>query len=193
MDLTVLPASLRGIYDTTSNDTTPSQSSSVMFIEDPNLTATKTTPESQHLKNTKTAMLNHFGEPLQWSEVNSAFVVAKCKAETTNASSSLLVPLRQAPLVLSLDSPIQMHSKLDILYAHQNIDKLFLNVYTLAVDPPFNWDECAKYLLEKSSIVHHSMEEFRHTLDKMKVNGLHLHDHLIMERKIIQWYLNAKS
>lgn len=191
MDLTVLPASLRGIYDTTSKDTTPSQSS-VMFIEDPNLAATKTTPESQHLKNTQTAMLNHFGEPLQWSEVNSAFVVAKGKAETTNASS-LLVPLHQAPLVLSLDSPIQMHSKLDILYAHQNIDKLFLNVYTLAVDPPFNWDECAKYLLEKSSIVHHSMEEFRHTLDKMKVNGLHLHDdHLIMERKIIQWYLNAK-
>ena len=191
MDLTVLPKSLRGIYDTT--DPTPSQSSSVMFVEDPNITATNTKPvESQHVKTT-TAMLNHFGEPLQWSEVNSAFVVARCHAETTGASS-LLVPLRQAPSVRALESPIQMHSKLDMLYAHQNIDALFLNVYSLAVDPPFNWNECAKYLLENSSIVEQSIEEFRHTLDKMKLNCLQLHaDHLIMERRIIQWYLNAKS
>ena len=194
LDLAVLPKSLRGIYKKTSSSSA-SQSSSVVFIENPQLFSNDASTHHIHVPIHQQFLADRNGEQLHYQPQTSAFA-------TLSSTKNLPPPCggepSTTPSPTSLSPTFEHSDNLQSRLAEQHgntpdFDALFEQI--LSVDSGlFHWDDLARYVVEQSSASQQSLPAFRKTLDTMKC-GAHTSpvEHEIRIRKLITYYLESKG
>ena len=185
MDLSVLPLLLRSIYQQADAITSPSsqvsQGPNVIHIDESISVSSKMAQ--------KKVMTDHLGNLLQWSVKDSAFVVK-------HSAATAAITATTTPTPTASNNSERLHLKQRKLklctQQHGGADALLLRIATTTTfHNDLNWEDVALYALEHSTIVHQSTAQFRLTLDVIFNNSTE--EYRVMERKVVQWWLELRG
>ena len=206
MDLLVLPPHLRHIYTDSVPESSSSQTSSVVFLERPELPSFDEEDQSKKQcppAGAAAAITDYFGNRLEWSPSTSSFtppIVNNSSDSSPRATHHMVPPPLPSP---SPTSPLESREiELETeLKKHGGADALVRKIITM--EGLKDWDRLARYALQQSSFSQQSSVEFCKTLDECvkEVESSSQDDSMIKrmesirekERKLVQWWLEIRG
>ena len=206
MDLLVLPPHLRHIYTDSVPESSSSQTSSVVFLERPELPRFDEEDQSkkQCPAGAAAAITDYFGNRLEWSPSTSSFTPPilnnsfDSSPRATHHNGPLPSPSSTSPLE---SREIELKTELK---KHGGADALVRKIITM--EGLKDWERLARYALQQSSFSQQSSVEFCKTLDEcVKEAESSSQDESSSsmikrmecirekERKLVQWWLEIRG